>query len=301
MTLTVPVYDLYGEPRRAGGRQWPEFELHCEEIRDRSRLHGWEIRPHRHAQYFQILYIASGIAELSRGDKHDALPVPCLLIVPAGSIHGFRFSRGVEGLVVTISNIRLEGLLGLSMHQIVCSGGISVVSLARHASVSASLVDTLQRIADEYEARELGWEAALKGHLAVALIESARLAAPLGDGSHDFDTLPARHLTRLAQLVERHYREHRPIGFYAGALGISPTHLNRLLRADRGTTVGRLLNERLASEARRRLAFGVEPVKTIALDLGFTDTAYFSRFFLREAGMSPTRYRSSQQDRETTG
>ena len=40
----IPSYVLYGE---AYGSQFPDC-LQCEAIADRSRLHDWHIRPHRH-------------------------------------------------------------------------------------------------------------------------------------------------------------------------------------------------------------------------------------------------------------
>ncbi|TXI10768.1 MAG: AraC family transcriptional regulator, partial [Rhizobium sp.] len=52
MTRNVPTYELYGE--NSGGN--PDFWLHCETISSRSSLHHWEIRPHRHDNFFQILY-----------------------------------------------------------------------------------------------------------------------------------------------------------------------------------------------------------------------------------------------------
>lgn len=49
----VPVFKLYGAPL-----EWPTPDLlHCESIPARSRLHDWEIKPHRHADLAQLLYV----------------------------------------------------------------------------------------------------------------------------------------------------------------------------------------------------------------------------------------------------
>lgn len=49
----VPLFQLYGE-----NQAWPGADLlHCESIPARSRLHHWEIKPHRHAELFQLLYV----------------------------------------------------------------------------------------------------------------------------------------------------------------------------------------------------------------------------------------------------
>src|SRR3990167_2421429 len=57
---TIPVFKLYGETG-----VWPTPDLiHCESIAERSRLHDWEIKPHRHSDLVQLLYVQDGCAEL---------------------------------------------------------------------------------------------------------------------------------------------------------------------------------------------------------------------------------------------
>ena len=45
-------------------------------------------------------------------------------------------------------------------------------------------------------------------------------------------------------------------------------------------------------EARRNLAYTHLSISTIAYSLGYTDPAYFSRVFTRDAGISPKAFRS---------
>ena len=59
--LRLPIYTLYGETGESLGVDW----LHCESIAERSRLHDWEIQPHRHASLFQILYVCTGATSAS--------------------------------------------------------------------------------------------------------------------------------------------------------------------------------------------------------------------------------------------
>ena len=52
----VPVFRLYGETDA-----WPTPDLiHCESIPARSALHDWDIRPHRHGELVQLLYVQGG-------------------------------------------------------------------------------------------------------------------------------------------------------------------------------------------------------------------------------------------------
>eukprot|EP01035_Chromulina_nebulosa_P054921 gene54921-75255_t len=86
----LPSYLLYGEQ----GASAVAERLHVETIRARSRLHDWEIKPHRHEVLFQILYIARGQAEAWLDAAHQPLVGPCAVCVPAMTAHGFRFEPG---------------------------------------------------------------------------------------------------------------------------------------------------------------------------------------------------------------
>ena len=58
--VSIPVFKLYGEPLG-----WPTPDLlHSESIAARSRLHHWEIKPHQHAELFQLLYVQRGQAQV---------------------------------------------------------------------------------------------------------------------------------------------------------------------------------------------------------------------------------------------
>jgi AraC family transcriptional activator of pobA len=82
---------------------------------------------------------------------------------------------------------------------------------------------------------------------------------------------------------------------YADRLGLSPERLNRLVRAEVGRSALQAVHDRLVRAACRRLAYVPAPISQIAFHLGFDDPAYFCRFFKRQTGASPSRWRDTQQ------
>jgi AraC family transcriptional activator of pobA len=56
MALHLPTYLLYGED--VAGLPAADV-MHCESLDERSRLHAWEIRPHRHEALVQAFFIDS--------------------------------------------------------------------------------------------------------------------------------------------------------------------------------------------------------------------------------------------------
>mgnify|MGYP006196899649 CR=1 FL=1 len=96
---SIPVFKLYGE-----SLDWPTPDLlHCETISSRSREHEWEIKPHRHADLCQLLFVFKGQAELEIEGQRTQLDTPAIQVLPPLSVHGFRFSEDVEGFIVTLA------------------------------------------------------------------------------------------------------------------------------------------------------------------------------------------------------
>ena len=96
---SVPVFKLYGEQRG-----WPTPDLlHCESIHQRSSLYAWHIRVHQHAELVQLLYVHKGQAEIEIEGERRAVNGPCIQVVPSLCVHGFRFSPGTQGYVLSLA------------------------------------------------------------------------------------------------------------------------------------------------------------------------------------------------------
>src|SRR5690606_29007401 len=74
-------------------------------------------------------------------------------------------------------------------------------------------------------------------------------------------------------------------------LGVTPTTLGRICRNELGESPTSVINERTIREAQRQLAYTERDIKQIAHELGFADSAYFSRYFRKHAGQTPSEFR----------
>ena len=95
-------------------------------------------------------------------------------------------------------------------------------------------------------------------------------------------------------LVDLHYRTLRKVKDYAELLHKSPKTLSNLFAIYQQKTPQQIIQERIVLEAKRLLLFSPMQTQEIAYDLGFTDPAYFSRYFRKIAGQSPTAFRDGQ-------
>ncbi len=100
---------------------------------------------------------------------------------------------------------------------------------------------------------------------------------------------------QFQDLLEKHYLDRKDLEFFSDQLGVTPAKLNRHLKAELGQTVLQAINERIAIAARVELRSGQKSIKEVAIDLGFEDPLYFSRFFKKQFGSSPSYYFSNPQ------
>ncbi len=279
MVEAIPRYALYGEGEApvAGGF------AHIETIATRSALHDWEIGVHRHDHFVQVLLVAEGHASVTLEAQTTSLEGPGRVIVPAAAVHGFRFSQGARGFVLTLSTDFSTRAAGPAdpLVAMLARGGIA--QLSPEASARALW------LAHEMLALQRDWQQ--HDPLFLALAESlirTLIASGGRDGAEE--GAPPRddqRLTRFRQLVELHFRQHRDLDFYAQALGLTRRTLSRLTAAQLGCSPMDLIHRRLALEAQRLLRFTNATATQVAAELGFEDPSYFSRFYLRMTGKRP--------------
>jgi len=277
---------LYGDSPTQG----TAFRFHCETLYSRSSLHRFEIGLHQHDAFIQFLYISAGEGDATLDGKLQPIRTPAVIVVPPSFEHGFRFSRDIGGLIVTA----LHSTLSTSAQALLRSHIARPVLLALNDHAERATIDAaFQRIAHEHAHAESGWDVLCEGQITSLVAMLARMM-PSPNHGPALDSA-TRRFENLLALVASHIRETPPSSFYAERLGVSQTQLNRLVRQKSGMSLHQLIADRQIELAQQELLFTVSPVRLIATGLGFTDPAYFSRFFLRQTGTTPHRWREEQR------
>ena len=84
------------------------------------------------------------------------------------------------------------------------------------------------------------------------------------------------------------------IASYAAETGVSENYLSRLVKNSTGHSVGAWISIVRVQRAKRMLADTLLPIIDIAAAVGMEDQSYFSRFFKKETGMTPSEYRAGK-------
>lgn len=281
----VPVFKLYGE-----SQAWPTPDLlHCESIPERSSLYHWEIKPHRHADLFQLLHVQRGRAVVEVEGRRSEIGEPSIQVIPPLCVHGFQFSENIEGHVLTLGAPLVEQLekqLGGPLAVLASSGCYPVGDDRRY-------INTLfAALLKEYEGSAASRDLVLGSLVNVLMVWiSRRRQQNVPVSGRDERN---RHvMARFIKQVEQHYREHLTVETFAHRLGMSAVHLNNLCRQMAGQSALQIIHQRLLLEARRNLIYTNMTVAQVSDSLGFADPAYFSRFFRRLSGVSPNGFRRS--------
>jgi len=96
---TIPEFALYGENAAAIDTEF----VHVELIETRSSVYHWEIGAHLHRGLFQVLLLLEGQVEARIDGVLHTRQGPAAICLPPAVIHGFHFSSGSHGFVLTLA------------------------------------------------------------------------------------------------------------------------------------------------------------------------------------------------------
>lgn len=276
-------------PFREVRHDQPDDCLHYETVAVRGQEMDWTIPAHRHDSLHQIQFLERGSIRGTVDGKAVQAAAPAILLIAPGSVHEFTHTSDTRGHQLTIPAATLQKLLaGTQLAEAGLAGSFVLGALTSDArDECAALFEMLAR---EFHGHSTGRVLAL---LATATLLAVQLLRLHGEQAHKSRSPPVRDalIQRYRGLVEQHFRERLGLHFYAQALGVSSDHLSRACKSAVGQSALSLVHERLMLEARRLLAYTTMSVAEVSEKLGFQDPSYFSRFFSRDARMSPTQYR----------
>ncbi|WP_319533201.1 helix-turn-helix domain-containing protein [uncultured Cohaesibacter sp.] len=159
----------------------------------------------------------------------------------------------------------------------------------------STLVEGLE---EERRNRKAGSDIAELHYVSLILVEVWRLARS------DLKThgrAPQGLAERFLLMAGQHLREHVKIEDYAKALGVSRDRLGTAVRRSTGQSPQQYLQHLLMKEAAELLASTGMPISQVAFRLGFSDPAYFTRFFIRMSNVSPVQFRKHAKQKQANG
>lgn len=237
----------------------------------------------RHTNFEILWFTKIGRCPCQRID-HEKYPVKenSVTLIAKGQIHSM--AHGFEGysIIVPFSFFRVHDNRKL---RVVFNPFVNFP-----IELDALMVDTLETIMKMIQ-REMSTtndEYIINAYMAAFLYKISQYRS---NAKTNYE--PSTRLENMYTLLEENFLTQRNAAFYADHMGLTTKRLNEIIKKRIGLTVTQLIHKLLMAEAKRRIGRDQQTLKEIAFDLGFSEQAYFSRFFKKQAGLTPEQFLKS--------
>lgn len=237
-----------------------------------------------------FMLLVSGRGAFISDEVARDVAAPCLIWAPTGWSTRISLAAGTRGFLIRMP----ERALGRALPTDVISAHVRQVASRRiflsdlPAPMMQSFVALFDKIETELHEMAPGVETVLHHCVSLLLIEIWRAAAPPLQAA---EPQPHRISDSFLNLVELHLQNHWTVGEYARRIGVSRDRLNEAVRRAIGIPPHKHVQRRLMEEAKALLVTTNLQVAEIGYKLGFSDAAYFTRFFRRHEKLAPGQFR----------
>ena len=202
-------------------------------------------------------------------------------------VHQFQMQAGMEGFVFSF----VDSFFGTDEYDF---DRISHVNLAQLFNeertikipyeIETDMKDIVMKMIKEFENEHAYKMELLKRYFKIFLIYlSGRTVKNLEVAEQSRE----KHLVKsFLELLDKNFKEKKMVAEYAGQLLVNANYLSRIIKKITGFSAGHHIRQRLVLEAKRMGRYSAAGMKEIAYNLGFFDSAHFSRFFKSFAGVN---------------
>lgn len=288
----IPRYTLYGDSND-NAENW---FLNVEHLATRCEERGWEISPHSHPDFGQVLCVISGRGTITIEDKTIPFESPCIMLVPLDCVHGFTYEKDTDGWVITIAKYYLQQINEKLADFKTLWSKPNVSRLTRGGSEMEEFKNLIMKMQLELRNKGIGHFIATESHLISFFLNILRCSESQNIDVAKLNTAYVNLVEKFNHLIEEHYRQNIKIGDFTAILGVSVAQLRAACESINGNSPIQMLQQRKITEANRNLIFSDMTIEQIAYWLGFSSPAYFARFYKKEMGTTPAKFRQENRN-----
>lgn len=273
-------------------QRYVNSEIHYEALGKLANFFGMQMPAHRHDHFFQLHFLTHGEVRVFLDDAKYICQAPFFFITPPSVAHSFITTPECEGHVLTIQQHLIWSLLAKELNmqhsQPICVQKRQLdPSLQHELSRMQSYLSQLQY---EFDSPNMGQKSALRNWISLIFLQALRLSQSVPVHVKNCQT-ELDIFRKFNVLIEDHFKAHWTLAQYANALAVTETRLNDICKTLANISSKKLVFDRQMQEAKRLLVFTDLSISEICYSLGFKDPAYFSRFFMRNAGVKAKEFR----------
>lgn len=154
--------------------------------------------------------------------------------------------------------------------------------------------DIIQKILGEYKNNDIHSRDIIRKYLDILLMKARQLYPQTGSFLQNHVPSREREIyEEFSELVQNHFLEIKSVQEYANRIHLSPKHLSETIKKVSGKSALEVIHQAQLNHAKALLRQTPKTVSEIAYDLSFDNPEYFSVFFKRLTGKSPSAFRTS--------
>lgn len=286
---TIPVYEICA----INGDNREDDLLLIENLSEYLIVHPDMVKPHRH-NFFHFVLFTGGSGYHTVDFERFCVKRGHMYFMCPGQVHSWEFDEGVDGYIVNFSGQLFESNQSTGSFLSRFSFLRSIASESNfecEGELYKDLCNLLVRLKNERlrDAKDEYTQAmyvALLTEILVTLHRSRETSTSIVAPPHSLLVL-----NNFRDLIDKYYRIMHLPKEYAAMLYITPNHLNALCKDLLGKPSGAIIRDRLLLEAKRLLVNGSFSISEIADYLNFSDNSHFTKFFKKEAGVTPEEFK----------
>jgi AraC family transcriptional activator of pobA len=281
-----PVYDI------GHLDEFKQDDILISEFAPYLKIHKNLQQAHKHKFYHLVFFTEGSGSQTIDFQRFPVKPYQIYFMVP-GQVHNWAFEGQVDGYVVNFSHKFFQSFLLKPdyLEQFSFFSGNAdeaVIDIEENLRIKIiSLFEKLLSETTENQRTALDMVRLLLLELFI-LIGRTTITPQLKQASPYNLTL----LKNFKNLIETNYINNRLPKDYAGLLYITPNHLNALCNDLLGMPAGEVIRNRVVLEAKRLLVNPQLGITEVANHLNFADNSYFTKFFKKQAGITPEEFRN---------
>ncbi len=255
---------------------------------------GASDEPHRH-DFYTLLLVISARGRHVVDFKEYPLSANQVYFISPGQVHQVIEEGKSTGFVVLFStqflaenNIPVQFIEDLSLFYDYGQAPPLDINPEELGALSGYCEEMLRLYRGDQKFREQ----AISSYLKLFMIQCNNLCTLQNDNPQNLEA-GNMILKSFRHLVDSRHTTWHQTSEYADELGVTPDHLNRVVKSLVGKTAKEYIQSRIVLTAKRMIYFTELSAKEIGFQLGFTEPANFSAFFKKQTGISPSRFRKS--------
>lgn len=265
-------------------------------VKDKSESAPWikvapfrkEVRktePHKHHNYFEIVYFSKGAGFHTIDGIAYAVTPPVVFFVRKEQVHHLDLAEDTEpeGFVLILKKTFVDQSLDGGLKKLLSAASTLACTYLHHNLTIAQLFGLLVQESPRMGPNSVVLCEGLLKALFARMTESAKTAVKTtAHGSNLFFS--------FKELLSQERLQNK-VAYYAGLLNTTPQNLNAVCRKAVSQTAAEVLAGHILGEAKRLLIYTGSTIREIAYELNFSDASHFVKYFKRITGHTPQAFR----------